>query len=765
MSGAGAALLGLHALGAQALSGLAGRTAVSSDEVRSALADVDHSCAADAWQVTAGDGFDDVRAAADAGAVEIVDTLTSAGVPWPLALQRAAEGYGLPPGEAAVYASRVAGPIVPPPVVADVADVALGSWASSASARCAEPIAKAEEDWVEVRVGGRRIRRRVLRDEEGQFATQGESGQQKREARVFDGSKLSMAEYKALSQAEKDAYVKARHEKAQAAKKRRDRRAKRAEAAQQKVQASSDILRQQMEAERQRMEAAKLPRSSSQVRVNTDRLKEQNRQRIKERAKQAKRKMAQTARDHLAAIAAARQVLKAEDFDAVDVDESTLLIDALAAMWPVGYPDDPGAPGNKQAADRMMDELNRTVGGQVLMLNSDSKTPSDSAQRHTRAYFNDKGADRIPVLTTNIYGIQMLQRARNRDEIPAMAFEAANIGWRDRQLEGFNTNEFDLPPKSSTGAELPLFQFRALEQTLPLVQGDMDGQLRFNIPLSTLVGASQSGARDTVTPLIGTSLSMSDGMKDWLDAAQDLYVELAEIPLPLYQGSSKGTALDLLADRSIALRILSEAADILTSPAFDEALSNVKVKIGDKTFHYPKTRDESDLMFSAVEHHLNTDDADSVLKTLTRHKQRMVEEALDEACSSPEQANMVSLYLNKLPRVMPSLTDQFAGLDTDNFDVLHAAIGLVEKFVNETTENSNYTIESFDWNTLGMVNYGYDDGRRRTLGQMTPDAGEVPQNVVQKLVMQMKQRYGDTSDSVGFTNELIDAVFGVRRRG
>lgn len=268
-----------------------------------------------------------------------------------------------------------------------------------------------------------------------------------------------------------------------------------------------------------------------------------------------------------------------------------------------------------------------------------------------------------------------------------------------------------------------------------------------------------------MTPLIGTSLSMSAGMKDWLDAAQDLYVELAEIPLPLYQGSSKGTALDLLADRSVSLKSLSEAADVLTGPAFDEALSNAKVTIGNETFHYPQTGDESDRMFVAIEQHLKTDDADSVLKTLTRYKKTMVEEALDQVCDSPEQANMVSLYLDKLPRLMPSLTDELAGLDTDNFDVLHAAIGLVEKFVNETTENSNHTIESLDWNTLGTVNYGHNDGRRRTLGQMTPDVGEVPQNVVKKLVMQMKQRYGDTSDSVGFTSELIDAVFGVRRRG
>ena len=217
----------------------------------------------------------------------------------------------------------------------------------------------------------------------------------------------------------------------------------------------------------------------------------------------------------------------------------------------------------------------------------------------------------------------------------------------------------------------------------------MDGQLRFNIPLSTLVGASQAGTRHTVTPLIGTSLSMRDGMKDWLDAAQDLYVELADIPLPLHQGSSKGTALDLLADKSVGMRRLSEVADILTSPAFDEALSKAHVEIGGETFHYPRTSDESDMMFSAVEKHLKTDDANSVLRALTAYKQTMVEEALDNACSSVEQASMVSDCLYKLPRIMPSLHDQFAGLDTDNFDVLHAAIGLVEKFVNETTENNN----------------------------------------------------------------------------
>lgn len=763
VSGAGAALLGLHALGAKALSGLAGSTAVSADEVRSVLAGVDHSSAADAWKVTSGGDLDEVKAAADAGAWEIVDTLTSAGVPWPLALQRASEGYGLPPGEAAVYASRVAAPVLPPPVVADVADVALGAWAASASACAAEPVSKAEEDWVEVRVGGRRMRRRVLRDEEGQFAVQGESGQQKREARVFDGSKLSMAEYKSLSQAEKDAYVKARHEVAQAAKRRRGKREQRAEAAQQKLNASSNILRQQMEAERQRMEAARLPRSSSQVRVNTDRLKEQRKQEIKERGKKAKRQMGQAARHHLSDIAAARKLLSAEDFSAVDVDESTLLVDALAAMWPVGYPNDPGAPGNKQALDRMLDEINHTVNAQVAMLESDAKTPAHSPDRHTVAHFNDERAKKIPVLTTNIYGIQMLQRAKNRSEIPAMAFEAANIGWRNRQLEGFDTNEFDLPAKDSPGAENQLFQFRTLEPGMPLVMGDMSGQLRFNIPLSMLVGVARPGTPELVTPLIGTSLTMRSETVDWIDAAQELYLGLADIPLPAPEGSTGqvGTALDLLAGGE-SLKTIAEIAGVLSSPAFDDALRTMTVRIGAKTFNYPETGEESRQMLEAVTQNMKTDDANRVFSALHDYKRTIVVNALGNVCESSEEANMVIDFLDRSPRVMPSMFQIDRGWMHDNVDVIHSAIGLVQNFVNETSK-SPYSIENLDWNTIGSVNYS--DKRVDGFGLMTPDVGDVPQNVVKTLVMQMRQRYGDTSDSVGFTSELIDAVYGPRRRG
>ena len=72
-----------------------------------------------------GGGFTAVRAAADKGAVDLVRALTSAGVAWPLALDRAGQCYGLPPDQTAALAPKLTAPVIPPQVVSDVCD---GPW-------------------------------------------------------------------------------------------------------------------------------------------------------------------------------------------------------------------------------------------------------------------------------------------------------------------------------------------------------------------------------------------------------------------------------------------------------------------------------------------------------------------------------------------------------------------------------------------------------------------------------------------------------------
>lgn len=779
VSGAGAALLGLHALGAQALSGLAGSTAVSVDEVRSALAGVDHSSAADAWQVTAGSDLDGVKAAADAGALEIVDTLTSAGVPWPLALQRASEGYGLPPGEAAVYASKVAAPILPPPVVADVADVALGSWAASTSAQVSEPVSKAEEDWIEVRVGGRRLRRRVLRDEEGQFARQGEGegGQQKREARVFDGSKLPMAEYKQLSQAEKDAYMKARREVAQQRKRRKERRVAREQAEAKQFEANREVMRRQVQEQRQaQIEALRAP--ATQVKVNTDRLKdaqEQRKQRIRERAKKIKQQKGPLARKYLDDLAARRKTLKSQDFDTVDVDQSALLVDALAAVWPAGYPQDKAMPGGPKAREWLMTELAHTSFEQLGMLESDAKTLPDEPHHYVQRWSN-AGDDSVavPVLTTTVYGVQMLQRARNHDEIPAFAFYGANAGWKHRDYEGIKTNEFDVPPPENPGMERPLFRFRVVPPDAPLVTGDVEGQLLFNIPLNSIVSASrQKGqghdVRDT-NPLLNASLVMTDDTRAWLESAQKLYLGLADIEMPvvgLADSQMTQTALDLLSFDG-GMHFVTEIAEVFNSPSFSETLLAQTAKIDGETFTYPQTAAEASAMWDKVQAKYGDQGQTVVMDVLRKYKSAMLLNTFmqiedDDPAKAYEMANYVSSH----PGLMPSLFDYGApegahvGWDEDRPDKLYAAIELVQKFANEV--GTTGSPQEYAWNTLRTVDYKND--RTDGLAAMTTDREGVSRETLHDLAVRMTDTYGDTKDGREFTRDLIDVVLGADRKG
>ena len=182
--GVGTALLGLHAMGADALRGLSARTCVDTDQVSSTLAALDVGPVAKAWSdaVMPGTDYGWLRAAqvkrdADAAAVRVVSTLVSKGVAWPLALERAAECYGLPSADALSFAGKVSAPVVNPRVLADHADEHLALYASGvckAESDAAVPISK-DDEWVEIHRGGRVYRQQVTRDDSGQFASEGQA--------------------------------------------------------------------------------------------------------------------------------------------------------------------------------------------------------------------------------------------------------------------------------------------------------------------------------------------------------------------------------------------------------------------------------------------------------------------------------------------------------------------------------------------------------------------------------------------------------------
>lgn len=162
----GAAFLGLHSAGRSALIAASDAPGVGQEEVEAALNGIDDGFVRDVW----GDGYDEVRAAADAGAKRMVGVMTSSGVPWPVAVERAAAAYGIDESDAVEYARRVSAPVVNPKVLADEADVAVLAAAASAPPISEDVSKGSDRNWVTVEVGGRRVRRRVNRDEDGQFA-------------------------------------------------------------------------------------------------------------------------------------------------------------------------------------------------------------------------------------------------------------------------------------------------------------------------------------------------------------------------------------------------------------------------------------------------------------------------------------------------------------------------------------------------------------------------------------------------------------------
>lgn len=190
--GVGTALLGLHALGCDALLGLSQRTCVDTELVSQTLAGVDASPVAKAWSDAIMPGTDygwlrmaGVKKQADDAAVRMVNALVSKGVAWPLALERAAAGYGLPSDRALSFAQKVATPVVNPMVVADAADEQLALYASSVcKAETDAPVAISKDDeWVEIRRGNKMYRQQVSRDAQGQFSDQEQQSEQEMDRR------------------------------------------------------------------------------------------------------------------------------------------------------------------------------------------------------------------------------------------------------------------------------------------------------------------------------------------------------------------------------------------------------------------------------------------------------------------------------------------------------------------------------------------------------------------------------------------------------
>lgn len=770
VSGAGAALLGLHAVGAQALSGLASSTAVSVDEVKSALAGVDHSSAADAWQVTAGGDLDEVKAAADAGALEIVDTLTSAGVPWPLALQRAAEGYGLPPGDAAVYATQVAAPVLPPPVVADVADVALGAWASNASARTAEPVAKADEDWVEVRVGGRKIRRRVLRDDDGQFAEQGDQGavQEQAKVREFDGSALSRSAFKALSAEERKAYLAARLKVAQG---RRRRRGREAERKKKIVEQKQVAMRAQAQRELERFKQGKPTAKKATVKVNEARIasgKKQERERVKERAKRAAVKRATRARQRRADRMAARAKLGAADFDAVTELESTKMVDALATRWPIGHPSDPGVPEHAAAIGVMAGNLMQEASSQLMIAEADRGLgPDETGMHRIRKFTFNPNADKVPVLRTNIYGVMMLQRAKELESIPMVSMYAANSAWQNRRREEFNGGFEEEMRDSSPGSMSPkLFQFVMAPADGSIARSSQSGVLEFDIPLSEITAISdphRTAASGVLEPLLSTSLEFSAGMHEYLNAAQQFYRDLGDIAMPSIHGgeNAASTAQDAMFDK-MSLYEMRELNDIMYGSGEEgvgglwSLLGSIHADVyhpqdsGDKrvgAMSYPKDSNDAYNTEHNLQEAMGIYDTQEVRQVVTEAKHRILSDAMMQATGyDSEKAARLGKYLMQ-SGIMVSLDEPDLGLDSDGFTIPAAVAKAYEDFQGAIGSND-------------LLNGAYRDQR----GKVVVGSGLSDEDF-EDLDVKLIDRFGEDNSGVEIRSEIMMAIKGPDRKG
>lgn len=524
--GAGAVLLGLHAGGRAVLHGMAKATAVSLPDVRLALEQATYEPQRRAWRRVTGGGFTAVRAAADQGALDVVRALTAAGVAWPLALDRAGQCYGLPPDQAAALVPKLMAPLIPPQVVADVCDVAVGRWASDAASKVSEPVSKATEDWIEVRVGNRIERRRVLRDNDGQFAEQG-GGEPQRDVDqvVFDSDRrLSAAQYKALDAEQKQQYTQARRRKAEELKRARERRGRRKEKKQQARQVGAERIGAQVGRERQQAAQARELRAAqlSQHRLaqaGPDKTRSVK-QVVADRVKTARKERVKQTRARR--LEASRQAMKMrrDAFTApTSFDESNNLADAVATKWPIGFPT---STGEQQAAARTMYDSYAKYA--TNFIDELSKAPGNITR------FENKGQGQVPVLWADVTGISMLVKAMSRgvgEQMPISAFQVADAA---RELpEDVVIRSFELSPEDRIEFGRGAFNVEMMPAGASAVRSRMNrGNFELAIPLDSITGLPgerKPGEQTTpIRPAPWQSITVTEGLIDYLEAAKDMYL-------------------------------------------------------------------------------------------------------------------------------------------------------------------------------------------------------------------------------------------------
>lgn len=514
---AGAALMRMHAGGRAALLDLASRTAVDADVLSQALRGVDHSTALRAWTHTGRDEFDVIRGEADEAALRVVDTLTSAGIPWPVALRRAASGYGLPPGQADVFASQMSAPVMAEPVVDDAGDVALGSWASQQVSK-SQPISKADEDFFFVERNGRRYRQRVLRDDEGQFARQGERGEQRQEqqmpeaefARKVKRGRMSLSDVKRLSVEQRKQYDEQRGEKREKRQKRRHRQ-QRAQQAKDQRQAAVAAGMRQLEAQQRQERAERAARVAAELAAPRVQRQEQTQRldvaeakmsraelRAKERVKaKAHRKVLERAQARKARRVENKMITRT---DPPPVGGSEWLVDALTEKWPLGFPADTAE--QTEALEWFVGQLSRYVQA------ARDASWTTNGEREWGLYGDvhgyDRPAEHAPssadyplMMALDTRGLEALHRATQiygvGDKIPIASFAL---------LDSDVIDTADVPGVESHGNKdkairgAPI-RFVTRSPQLPLIEhtSDSGSTLTYYVPVMGLTGFSSRSSR------------------------------------------------------------------------------------------------------------------------------------------------------------------------------------------------------------------------------------------------------------------------------
>jgi hypothetical protein len=173
VQGVGSAVLGYHALAKSALGGLTGRSLVDAADVVDALNSADFSPVAKALSAAVepvmGDASSEygrllasqIHQDAVEGVSHVLTVWSSAGVPMPFAVERAADVVGVPAKRVGSYVNAVKAPVVSPVVRVDAADRSLMDFASYVGAR---------ESSAEVSKAVRFREEDHRRDPEGKFA-------------------------------------------------------------------------------------------------------------------------------------------------------------------------------------------------------------------------------------------------------------------------------------------------------------------------------------------------------------------------------------------------------------------------------------------------------------------------------------------------------------------------------------------------------------------------------------------------------------------